>query len=67
MKKSLAVVLLVVLSLIGYSAAVILSFGSAWYSVISAGNIVSKYCLRLLCHPRRYLYIVFSEIVTTLP
>ena len=39
MKKTLAVLLLVILSLIGYSAAVLLSFGSAWYSVISVGEI----------------------------
>lgn len=39
MKKPFAVVLLVILSLIGYSAAVIMSFGSAWYSVVSVRGI----------------------------
>ena len=39
MKKTLAVFLLVILSLIGYSAAVLLSFGSAWYSVITVRDI----------------------------
>lgn len=42
MKKPLAVALLVVLSLIGYSAAVLLSFGSAWYSVILVEDIGSR-------------------------
>lgn len=62
MKKSLAVVLLVVLSLIGYSAAVILSFGSAWYSVISAGNIVSKILFAAaLPSPTIFVYRLFRD------
>lgn len=62
MKKSLAVVLLVVLSLIGYSIAVILSFSSAWYSVISAGNIVSRILFAAaLPSPTIFVYRLFRD------
>lgn len=60
MKKS--VVLLVVLSLIGYSAAVLLSFGSAWHSVISVGEIGSRILFATaLPSPLIFVYRVFRD------
>lgn len=62
MKKPLAVVLLVVLSLIGYSAAVLLSFGSAWHSVISVGEIGSRLLFAVvLPAPLIFVYRVFRD------
>lgn len=62
MKKPLAIVLLVILSIIGYSIAVILSFSSAWYSVISAGNIVSRILFAAaLPSPTIFVYRLFRD------
>lgn len=62
MKKPLAVVLLVILSIIGYSIAVILSFGSAWYYVISASNIVSRILFAAaLPSPTIFVYRLFRD------